>query len=777
MNALTALEYPRILSAVAAEAATEEGMDQLLSTTPERDAATLEAQQTAVAWLLRRQEEGQQLPGGQVAAQAGLFDQVEREGAVLEAEDLRDIGAFLQYCESLHRFLHEQEQRPQILQPAMAPPAELTAELKRLVLPDGQLNEEAIPELRRLRSEIRRVNQNLLETAEQMIRRDPQLYQADRPTIRDGRTVVPLAANFRGRVDGIVHESSGSGETVYVEPRDLVDLNNSLVQARNGILQELRRVVRRLSQSVRTELPALRLLHRQAILIDTLVARARYGAGIRGRVADSGDRIELRQARHPLLGSSCVPLDISFDGGTRMLIVSGPNTGGKTVLLKTVGLLSLMHQSAIPVPVAAESCFPRFDYWGADIGDEQSIDQALSTFSGHLRNLAEVCEHAGPGSLILLDELGSGTDPEEGAALSMAVVDHLIDQGSTVLVTTHQTVLKHYGYTRSAAANASMAFDEATHRPTYRVVPGRPGASHALETAEHQGMPGTILRRAQSYLQDRSSSVAEIINRLGELEEQLSAERSSLAEERSRFEAQQTELQTREQELQVRETELRRHGLTEIDRFLREARRQVEGEVRRLRERGTDLERQDIKAAQDALRSIEDHRREQESRVQQGRSTTPSSAASPAVAVGMDVRHRRTERDGVVRSIKGSKAEVQFGAIRMTVPVEDLVLRRGGGERSGATITPVHHGGGGAPAALELDLRGQRLEPALQELERQIDAAILGGLSRFSVIHGTGTGVLQKGVRDYLEHRAEVRSYGFAAPEDGGFGKTVVELG
>jgi DNA mismatch repair protein MutS2 len=202
----------------------------------------------------------------------------------------------------------------------------------------------------------------------------------------------------------------------------------------------------------------------------------------------------------------------------------------------------------------------------------------------------------------------------------------------------------------------------------------------------------------------------------------------------------------------------------------------VEGEVRRLRERGTDLQREDIKAAQDALRSIEDHRREQESRVEQARATAPSNAAPPPVAAGMEVRHRRTERDGVVRSVQGSKAEVQFGAIRMTVPVEDLALRRGG-ERSGATIAPVQHGGGGARAVLELDLRGQRLEPALQELERQIDAAILGGLNRFSVIHGTGTGVLQKGVRDYLEHRAEVRSYDFASPEEGGFGKTVVELG
>jgi DNA mismatch repair protein MutS2 len=237
-------------------------------------------------------------------------------------------------------------------------------------------------------------------------------------------------------------------------------------------------------------------------------------------------------------------------------------------------------------PAAPESSIPWFDHWGVDIGDEQSLDEALSTFSGHLRAIADLCRAAGPRSLILLDELGSGTDPDEGAALSMAVVDHLIERGSTVLVTTHQTVLKHYGYTRESARNASMAFDEETHSPTYRVITGRPGSSHALDTARAQGLPEEILMRASEYLADRGSSVAEIIARLGDLEDELRTQRKALAEDADRIKRREGEIREREESLLERETVLRREGLVELDRLVREARSRVEGEVRRLRERG-----------------------------------------------------------------------------------------------------------------------------------------------------------------------------------------------
>jgi DNA mismatch repair protein MutS2 len=427
---------------------------------------------------------------------------------------------------------------------------------------------------------------------------------------------------------------------------------------------------------------------------------------------------------------------------------------------------------------------PLFDYWGVDIGDAQSLDEALSTFSGHLKNLAEVCEHAQAGSLILLDELGSGTDPDEGAALSMAIVDHLIDQGSTVLVTTHQTVLKHYGYTRAGAANASMAFDEETHEPTYRVIPGRPGASHALDTAERQGLDPDILRRAREYRSDRESSVAEIITRLSDLEEEMIQERETLRRDQTVLDRRLSELADREQAVEARATELRRNGLVELDRLLRDSRRQVEGEIRRLRERGGDISRSEIKAAQDQLHQIEEQRDEQQQHIDQHYRHGASSAEATPIRQGDTVRHKRTGRDGTVRRLREGGAEVQFDGVRMTVPLGDLERREAADTTSRTAAAsesraPSSRSRPSTPqmkSVFELDLRGKRLHTAIEELEHQLDAAVLNDLSTFSVIHGLGTGVLQKGVRDYLESRPEVERYEFAVPEEGGFGKTLVFL-
>ena len=790
MNAIHALEFDRIRDRLAGYAATAEGREALTRLEPHADGDRLDRQQVVVGWILRRVEEGAAPPGGDVAPVEPLLAAVDRDGAVLEAEALRDIRAFLEYARDVLRFFRRAgdgdgdgdasaDRLPTAVSELVSDidtPRELLRDLARMILPDGTVNQEAIPELARLRADIRRLNQSLLDSAEQMIRRDRHMYQGDRPTIRDGRTVVPLAANFRGRVDGIVHEASGSGETVYVEPRELVDLNNDLVQAHNGILREIRRVLRELSAAVRREVPLLIRLHHRTVEIDQLLARARYAVEHGGRIVPSGDRIVLSRARHPLLGPGCVPLDIAYSPETRIMVVSGPNTGGKTVLLKTVGLLSMMHQAAIPIPVGDGTVLPRFDYWGVDIGDEQSLDAALSTFSGHLRNLAEVCREAGAGSLILLDELGSGTDPDEGAALSMAIVDHLIERGSTVLATTHQTVLKHYGYTRSAAENASMAFDETTHRPTYTVVPGRPGASHALETARQQGLDPAVLSRAETYHGDRETSVAEIINRLGELERDLAAERSAAAREREALHARDAELQRREREVEEYATRLRKEGLVELDRVLRDARSRIEGEVRRLRERGGEISREDIRAAHDVVREIETQRDEHDRRVSEARNRNTSDTASDGRAprTGDEVRHVRTARRGTVREIRGDRAEVQFGAIRMRVPIAELEVVEDGSNTTPAPAAPTARPH--LTSVMELDLRGRRLADALEELERQLDAAVLNGMTSFSVIHGMGTGVLQKGVRDYLQARPEVAAFDFAAPEEGGFGKTVVRL-
>lgn len=790
MTAYQTLELPRILEEIAAYASCAETHVALQSLTPHVEADALERDKRYVVALVSAIDAGRTLPTDAIEELNPLFHAVAREGAVLDVESLQVIRRFLNYAAAVLAFCESDENAPlNELVETVIFPAALRERLAKTITPDGEISEEAIPELRRLKGEIGRLNRALLRRAEEILRGDPHLFHGEQPTIRDGRTVLPLAANFKGRIDGIVHESSGSGETLFVEPRDLVDLNNDLAHAHHAIHREIQRLLRELSAMVRDAIDEIGTLAERVFRIDGYIARARWGHANDGVVIAAGEVINLREARHPLLGAECVPVSIAFEQDVRIVVISGPNTGGKTVLMKTVGLLSLLHQCAVPIPVAPDSTLPLFDYWGVDIGDEQSIDEHLSTFSAHMRVIASIVATATHRSLVLLDELGTGTDPDEGAALSMAIVDELIGRGSTVLASTHQTVLKHYGYTRDAARNVSMAFDEDTHRPTYRVVPGRPGASHAIETAAEQGIPREIIARARSYAADNENSVSEIINRLLEYEAVLQGERDRLAEESRRLAAEKNDITTRRKALDEREAQLRREGVADLERTIRDARRTIEGEVRRLREGGRALSKDEIKDAHRRIESIESYRdREYEriddlSRTENGERDEPQSGDAterlerPAQA-GDTVIHRRTNRSGEVKTIRRGKAEVQFGGVRMTVPLDELVVTVAGKD-GGVTYprsVPRSPRFSSGHALFELDVRGQRLHEAVAAVQHQVDEAVAQGLTSISIIHGTGTGVLQKGVRDYLASRGEVAAYRFARPEDGGFGKTVVEL-
>jgi DNA mismatch repair protein MutS2 len=789
MTSLEVLEFHRITAAIGEYACTEDGRRQIIHMTPSVTRDDVVTEKEYVREILELLEKGRTAPSGAVLSLPPLFEAVQREGADLDAESLSEVRHFLDYAVEEISFCRDEEGEPSRLAGLFGDitvPEDLHRDLRRYITDDGRVNEDAIPEISRLKERAAQVNRTLIQRSEGLIRSDPTLYHGDRPTVRDGRTVIPLAANFKGRIDGIVHEASGSGETLFVEPRELVDLNNELTQTSHAIHQEIRRLLRQISASVRRELEPLEHLYEKVVMVDSLTARARWGFMQSGSMVRIGDVLDLRHARHPLIGPSCVPLNINFDRGINLLVVSGPNTGGKTVLIKTVGLLSVLHQCAVPVPADPDSTLPMFDYWGVDIGDEQSIDEHLSTFSAHMRRIAAIVDSAGPKSLILLDELGSGTDPDEGGALSMAIVDTLMERGCTTIVSTHQTVLKHYGYTREGARNVSMDFDQDTHRPTYRIVSGRPGSSHAIETAREQGLDASVLEAARGYASDRQSSVSEIINRLLEQEQILHRRMEELSRQSGENEERARRVTELEEVLHQKEQELRRGYLRNLDRMLSDARKAVEGEIRRIRERGNALGKEDIRRAHDAVGEMESLRRSLSEETdtpgtlgtgQSGRSGKPAPAAPGTDGPerpfhpGMTVIHERTGKEGVVKNTDREGIVVQFGGVRMTVQPEDIreTTRK---EEKVHFRTQLSR----STAVLELDLRGKRLHEALAELELQVDGAVLRGLRSFSIIHGTGTGVLQKGVHDYLKKRAEVTSFGFASAEDGGFGKTTVEL-
>ncbi len=780
MRAVSTLEFDRIRDDVAEFAGTEEGAALLRDLRPEVDRDVQQEHAGMVGVFLQMLQDGIVPPALAVPVVQPVLREAQPEGAALDLEELRVIRALLEGEAGLLRFLRA----PEDPDPILGAPAEtlrlaegMLPELLRLVTPEGELREDLIPEIRTLRGRITSMNGELQQTAERIVRSRREIFREDRATVRDGRTVLPLVADFRGRFDGIVHQSSGSGETLFVEPPELLELNNRLARTEAEIHRAMMRVLRELTDGVRQALPTLETVHREVVRLDTYLARARYGVATGGVIVPAGERPLLVKARHPLLGASCVPLDVAWEDHIRMLVISGPNTGGKTVLLKTVGLLAMMRQSAVPVPAAPGTTLPHFTYWGVDIGDEQSLDDSLSTFSGHLRNLVEIARNAGPQSLVLLDELGSGTDPEEGTALAMAVVDHLMEAGATILVTTHQSVLKHYGYTRAGAANASMAFDETTGEPTYRVVPGRPGSSHALESARRLGLPEEILNRAREYHSEHQDSVAGIIARLAEREEEVRQQQEAARALLQELQQRESDVEDAARNLQEREKSLRREGLREMNRALGEARREIEAGIRSLREQNLALSREEQQRIRLATAAMETLRNETEAAVEAagGAPSGPELTAIPPV--GTAVRHRQTGRAGEVRQGRGRSVEVQFGSVRMTVPLAELVLDRetpSGPKQSLPSRGSITWTSRSVP--LEIDLRGHRLAEALEEVREYLDNALVQGVATIGIIHGTGTGVLQQGVQQYLRERSEVRSVRFALPEDGGFGKTVVEL-
>jgi len=471
-----------------------------------------------------------------------------------------------------------------------------------------------------------------------------------------------------------------------------------------------------------------------------------------------------------------VPIDLRMPAGARTLIITGPNTGGKTVSLKTAGLFAMMNQFGLAIPASPGSALPVFDGVWADIGDEQSIDQSLSTFSGHMKSISAIVEGATSRSLVLLDELGSGTDPEEGCAIAMALLDLFIERGALTLVTTHHGILKNFGYTKEGVLNASVDFDKDTLSPTYRILMGIPGESRALDIASRNGVAAAVVDGARLYLREERTDISALIRGLSDKHRELDSLRDE--EKRRLREAmeEQRKADLKELKLRQRESELRTLGVQELRSLLSESRKTLENLVREIRE--GELTRERTQEVKEFLSSLEAGVRaaDQEAQCQErdlkagSRSQTPITKGSAVLVLPGRKRGR------VLRAAKGGKWLVETDALRLTVDEADLEPTAEL-EREAPSVTVEASPGRGSRAVIELDLRGFRLAEAIAALERQLDAATMEGLSGFSIIHGTGEGVLQQGVRETLARYPGVADFHYARPEDGGAGKTVVTFG
>ena len=746
-----------------------------------------------------------------------LLPLLDVDGTVLDAEQAYALGIFVERSETFRQWLlrpmremdgtSRQDDPATAFAEALPDCLGISTEVFRIFDREGKLRD--LPELRDLRRRIRHLEKDIEGAGARYAKNEEtrRMLQSELPSQRDGRMVLAVKANFRGRIRGIVHEVSATGQTVFIEPEEIVEKNNELLIENRRLEAEIHRVLRELTARIALKRENLKLFHEGILFLESIRARARYGIEKKWNFAREKEgaeegELKLIKARHPLLGSRAVPLDLFMADGIRTVIITGPNTGGKTVALKTLGLLSMMNQFGLALPVEEGTKLPVFDGIYADIGDEQSLSQSLSTFSAHMTNIADMLKQTTDRSLVLLDELGSGTDPEEGTAIAMAILDHFIKEKTHLVVTTHHGILKNYGYTREGVENASMEFDIHTLSPTYRVIMGLPGESRALDIASKNGFPMELVNRARGYLDEERGDVSALIAGLKEKHRELDAATEAGKREEQRLMEERRRTDLKELRLRQKELQLRSDGVGSLKRLLGESRKTLENLVREVKE--GELNREKTLKVKEFLSGLEAQvQAEGEGLEREGRSLAeqqrlleeeehtgarkgkikPDKTRRIKLEAGMEVLAGESRSRGrIIRLDKKSQDEtfwvVEIGSLKMTFSEKDLVPQTDRGESK----TPRKNTSWSADLAsssqlqVELKIRGMRMADALLTLERQVDAAVLAGLRNFSIVHGKGDGILSKAVHDFLKKDPRIDDYYFSRPEVGGFGRTEVIL-
>ena len=662
---------------------------------------------------------------------------------------------------------------------------QLRARIERTVDESGEILDSASPELAAIRKRLRTAQDRVRERLNTMLRSSALAGVIGEAivTMRAGRYVIPIRAEAKGKLKGIVHDQSASGATLFVEPMTVVELNNTWTQATLDAAREEERILDELSREVEDRAEPLQASLRALARADLWLARARLGMqqdGVRPSATD--DAAELLSARHPLLGPAAVPIDLRIGErfGYRALIVTGPNTGGKTVSLKTLGLLALMHQAGLRVPAADGARLPVFRRVMADIGDEQSIAQSLSTFSSHLRNVVRFVAAAGPGTLVLLDEIGAGTDPTEGSALAMAIVERLLGAGATVAATTHYAELKAFAQEHELVTNASVAFDVATLRPTYRLEIGLPGKSQAFAIAQRLGLPAEILEDARSRLAAEHVTMEETLAAIGRAQDDRAVELQRAREEREAAEGDRERARSGIARARAEASGMLADARRVADEILARAEREVD-EVRRELTRQRNLRGARSGVATAAFDALSQKASRARTEVAGADAATIERAADEAQPrIGLWGRSRTLGSAGRIVEVSGRTGRVTLETddARVVIPGDDVEIV----DAPIAGPTPRDEEladlkrRAAARIAPRLDLRGERVEAAIERLAAYLDEALLAGLDEAVIVHGAGTGALRRVIREYLAEHPRVRSTRPGRRDEGGDGATVAEL-
>jgi len=658
----------------------------------------------------------------------------------------------------------------------------LEAAISKAINQSGEVVDSASPDLARVRAELRNLHARLTERLQAFIHSKDYRTIIQQPviTIRNDRYCIPIKSEYRSAFPGIVHDASASGATIFVEPAAVVDLGNRRKELIIREREEIERILSRLSAAVGEDAPHIRATLEVVALVDYITARAKLSQSMNAiePVLNNRGEIDLIAARHPLLPGEVVPIDVNLGRRFSALLITGPNTGGKTVTLKTIGLLCLMAASGLHIPAGAGSEVAIFESVFADIGDEQSIEQSLSTFSSHMSNIVRIIERAGPNSLVLLDEIGAGTDPAEGAALAKAILDHLLDRGARVVATTHYGELKEFAFLREGIENACVEFDPETLRPTYKLVIGVPGSSNAFAIASRLGLSDHIVAKARENLASRIQATDELIRRIEEshriaAEKRRQAEATSRDAEalRRRYEEQLARLEAARDRV---EHKAREKAQALIDNFTRQLERTLEQLAAQTKE-SKQTQRLKRKAERLIARVEEELIEPVERRQYKEELLPPGTELKPGVRVGI----AGIARDGViVEPPDKGKVVVMVGSMRVTVPVKNLRKPRADVEpevdvqrtESKIALEKMRN------FSPELHLRGLRVESGLIAVEKYLDDAMTIGATRVRIIHGKGTGQMRSAVHEYLRAHPAVASFRLADPEEGGSGVTIVEM-
>jgi DNA mismatch repair protein MutS2 len=781
-----ALELDAVLEIVAGEAATGPGREAILTLEPMAEAAWVAEQHAVVAEGVGVLEsDGRFLPSG-LPDPSPILDNLAVERWHPEPLELRNLAVVLAAVSELRRRLRglDADEFP-LLREAGATLPDLgleAAEVMRCITPEGRVEDDASPELRRIRTGATRVGERLRRMLERMVR-DPAAdatIRDDFVTQRNGRFVIPIRADAPVPRKGIVHASSSSGATLFVEPLETVELNNELIGLADRERDEQERLLGSWSEAFRLRLPEVRAAIDGVAAIDSIQARAAFARASGGGfpTVTAGAGIDLTDVRHPVLdrrlrerGERCVAQTFRKGPDQRVLVLSGPNTGGKTVALKTLGLAVLMAQAGLPV-TARCATLPLFRQVRADIGDHQSIEADLSTYSAHVRAAARFLGEIAAPALILFDEIGTGTEPREGAALAQALLDRLVEREVSVVVTTHQAALKAWAMSTPGASSAALDFDLETLRPTYRVIHDAAGVSAGLDIASRLGLPVEVIERAREILGPDVRETEDLLNRLRQGVVDAESRERELARREDELEGRHRELERRAE----REAEHRRDEVAAtLGKALKEFREKAGREVAAIRDR---RERARARKAQDRaelrLAASAERAKRGIAPVREG----PATDGPPKLETGARVRVRSLDREGEIAAVMGDRVQVRLGTTTFTVRADDLVSA-GSPAAEPAAHSVVSRAGDsdeGAVAAYELMLIGKTVDEALDEIDRFLDRATLGGLAEVRIVHGHGTGRLRAAVRSHLRGHPQVESHRSGAPREGGDGATVARL-